>query len=90
MRYTVNPSAEYISDIKKFKKKKQFNLLKKIDKLVDEIEQHPRTGTGRVERLKHFKEREIYSRRIDREHRLVYEILDDDTVVILMTALGHY
>ncbi len=89
-KYTITPTAEYLSDIKKLTKKRNFKLLRKIDAFIDEIEIEPRKGIGKVERLKHYGDREIYSRRIDREHRLVYEILEDNTIVILMTAFGHY
>ncbi|PID63753.1 MAG: Txe/YoeB family addiction module toxin [Gammaproteobacteria bacterium] len=84
----VNPEAE--QDIKKHKKYGNKKLLKKIQRLLEELRQHPREGTGQVEALKHFGDREIYSRRIDREHRLVYEIIDDQVVVILISAFGHY
>ncbi len=87
--YKLVLTDNYIKDLAKLRKINT-KLPKKVKQLVLDIEQHPRTGIGKVERLKHYKEREIYSRRIDREHRLVYEILEDDTIVILMTALGHY
>ncbi len=77
-------------DIKKHQVSGQVKLLKKIMVLMEELQYHPRTGIGKPERLKHYGEREMYSRRIDREHRLVYEILDDKTIVIVMTAFGHY
>ncbi len=82
------PTAK--KDIKNHQKSGNIKLLKKIMVLMDELQLHPRTGIGKPERLKHYGTREIYSRRIDREHRLVYEILEDDTIVILMTAFGHY
>ena len=43
---------------------------KKAAKLLSELEEHHRTGTGQVEQLKHFAN-ETWSRRINREHRLV-------------------
>ncbi len=87
--YTIKASEQYLKDYQVLLKKNK-KFIAKIEWFLHEIKQHPRTGTGKIERLKYFKEREVYSRRIDREHRLVYEILEDDTIVILMTALGHY
>ncbi len=87
--YQIQTSEQFSADLDKIELRHK-KLLKKIDALITDIKQHPRTGVGKVERLKHYGEREIYSRRIDREHRLVYEILEDNTVVILMTAFGHY
>lgn len=87
--YQLQPTERFNADLDELEKIDK-RLLRKVERLLLDIEQHPRTGIGKVERLKHYKEREIYSRRIDREHRLVYEILEDDTIVILMTAVGHY
>jgi len=63
--------------------------LKKLAKLLAELREHPRTGTGQVERLKHFKN-ETWSRRISQEHRLVYEIHDDKVLVLVISSYGHY
>ena len=63
--------------------------IKKLAKLLDELREHPRTGTGQVEQLKHFKN-ETWSRRINREHRLVYEIHDDQILVLVISSFGHY
>ena len=63
--------------------------LRKLTKLLDELREHPRTGTGQVEQLKHFGT-ETWSRRLDREHRLVYEIRDTEIVVLVLSAFGHY
>jgi len=30
--------------------------IKKLAKLLDELKEHPRTGTGQVEQLRHYKE----------------------------------
>ncbi len=90
MNYTliIEPDAE--KDIAKHKKYGNKKLLKKIDKLINELRQNPRTGTGQVESLKHYQEREVYSRRIDKEHRLVYEIIEQKVIVVLISAFGHY
>lgn len=63
--------------------------IKKLAKLLAELREHPRTGTGRVERLKHYKN-ETWSRRITQEHRLVYEIHDDKVLVLVISSYGHY
>ncbi len=88
--YDIQYSERAELDFQRHKRVGNKKLLKKIERFVDEIQQHPRTGTGQVERLKHYGDAEVYSRRIDREHRLVYEILEDKTIVILMAAFGHY
>jgi toxin YoeB len=47
--------------------------LKKLLKLLDELVEHPFTGTGKPEALKHDLTG-CWARRINQEHRLVYEV----------------
>lgn len=63
--------------------------MRKLIQLLSELEVHPRSGTGQAERLKYFSV-ETWSRRITREHRLVYEIHDDRILVIVLSVFGHY
>jgi toxin YoeB len=58
--------------------------------LFTEIVEHPRTGTGQAEQLKYFEDREIWSRRIDAKHRLIYEIKETELIVLAISAYGHY
>ncbi len=53
----------------------------RIIKLLGEIQRNPFEGTGKPEPLK-YNLKGYWSRRIDDEHRLVYEITNDDIVVI--------
>jgi toxin YoeB len=48
-------------------------LIKRIDKLIKDIQKHPFKGIGKPEPLK-FEKAGYWSRRITREHRLVYKI----------------
>ncbi|MGZ3872978.1 MAG: Txe/YoeB family addiction module toxin [Mucilaginibacter sp.] len=48
---------------------------------------HPETGIGRPERLK-YQLSGMWSRRINREHRLIYEIAEN--AVFIYSAKGHY
>ena len=63
--------------------------IKKLKSLLVELQKHPRTGTGQVELLKYYAE-ETWSRRISKEHRLVYRIYDDVVEVLVLSAFGHY
>ncbi len=69
--------------------KKEPQAINKVKALLTEIAEHPRTGTGKVERLKHYKN-ETWSRRITREHRLVYEIHENQILVLVISSFGHY
>ena len=63
------------------------SLLNKIAVLLDELTEHPFTGTGKPEPLKHHLSG-MWSRRINKEHRLVYEVVE--TNVVVHHAKGHY
>ncbi len=88
--YEIEPTPQYIEDIERHKKAGNKKLVNKISTLLDELRMHPKKGTGQVERLKHYGEQEVYSRRINREHRLVYEIEEEKILILLLSAYGHY
>ena len=73
----------------KMLQKKAPQAIKKLTALLAELQEHPRTGTGQIEPLKHLPE-ETWSRRINREHRLVYRIYDDIVEVLVISTYGHY
>ena len=57
--------------------------------LIGELYEHPRTGTGKPEPLSGDRSGQ-WSRRISKKHRLVYEIRDEEVIVLVLTAYGHY
>ena len=61
----------------------------KAQALIEELREHPRTGTGKPEQLSGDRAGQ-WSRRITKKHRLVYEIHDTEVVVLVLTAYGHY
>ncbi|EON77716.1 YoeB toxin protein [Lunatimonas lonarensis] len=54
--------------------------------LLEELTEHPFSGTGKPEPLKHSLSG-MWSRRINKEHRLIYEVLE--TAVVVHHAKGH-
>lgn len=64
-------------------------VLNKIARLLDELENHPMTGTGKPEMLK-GNLRGCWSRRITKADRLVYHIDEDIVVVDILSLRGHY
>jgi toxin YoeB len=56
-------------------------ILSRINKLIKEIVRHPFEGIGKPEPLKH-KYSGLWSRRIDGEHRLIYQVKDDEIRII--------
>jgi toxin YoeB len=55
--------------------------LRKINRLIEECRRHPFEGTGKPEPLKGDLSGH-WSRRIDREHRLVYRVEGDSLIII--------
>ena len=56
-------------------------ILKKINTLIKEIIGEPFSGIDKPEALKNDLSG-LYSRRIDKEHRMVYAILEQEIVII--------
>jgi len=61
----------------------------KAVKLVEELREHPKTGTGHPEPLKGQPEGR-WSRRITDKHRLIYRIFESEVIVLVLAAYGHY
>jgi toxin YoeB len=74
-------------DIDYWKKSGNASILKKIRKLIEAILQSPFEGIGKPETLK-YNLTGCWSRRINKEHRIVYEVFDDK--IIVHSLKGHY
>lgn len=74
-------------DIEKHKKAGNKAVLTKILSFSEELAEHPFSGTGKPELLKHNLSG-LWSRRINKEHRLIYEV--EEQTVIIHSAFGHY
>ena len=80
MEIRYSKKAEH--DIKFWTKSGNKIILKKITELIKAIQLSPFEGIGKPEALKY----DLYgywSRRIDSEHRIIYEIIDENTIDIL-------
>jgi len=55
-------------------------VAERINALIEDIRRHPFTGLGKPEPLR-FELKGWWSRRIDREHRLVYKVTGDTITV---------
>ena len=56
-------------------------ILSRINKLIREIIRHPFEGVGKPEPLKH-NYRGLWSRRMDGEHRLIYQVMDSEIRIV--------
>ena len=62
-------------------------MLRKINDLIKDIHRTPFTGKGKPEPLK-YDLAGLWSRRIDREHRLIYKVQDKE--VFIYACKYHY
>lgn len=56
-------------------------MVKRINLLIKDISRQPYDGIGKPEPLKH-NYRGFWSRRIDEEHRLIYQVREDEIRII--------
>ena len=87
MSYHLDFTDKANFDIAAHKKVGNKAILNKLFTLLRELEEHPFTGTGKPEQLK-YNLSSCWSRRINREHRLIYEVSGD--AVFILSAKGHY
>ncbi len=81
-------SDEAQQDIQFWRKSGNKIIQKKIQQLLVAIEENPFLGIGKPEPLKHNLTG-LWSRRINQEHRIIYRILEDKTIMIY-SLKGHY
>ncbi len=89
MKYTIVLRKTAQDDIAAHKRSGNVGLCAKLEELLLELAEHPREGTGKPERLKGDLSG-YWSRRINREHRLLYSIDDTVVTVAVISAKGHY
>ena len=74
MLYEIDFTPIAIKSISKYKKSNHVEY-KKLVKLLNELMEHPRIGTGHPEPLKSG-DSLTYSRRISKKDRLIYDIYE--------------
>ena len=86
--FTIEFSSEATKVMAKWKKSDVIKF-KKLTKILDDIQEHPRTGIGHPEPLK-GKQDITYSRHITKWDRIIYDIYDDIVKVLIIKVEGHY
>ncbi len=89
MKYSLVLSDNALEDIKALKSTGNKAIIIKMSTLLEELIDHPYTGTGKPEQLKNNLTG-LWSRRINKRHRLVYSINNDLVTVYVISAKGHY
>ena len=88
MNYKVRYTVDVDKAITKYKKSNPI-AYKKFLRLLKEITEHPRVGTGHPKPLVSGNDI-TYSRRISANDRIIYDIYDDIVVVLIVSVEGHY
>lgn len=86
--YEIEYREQALLDIAKLKRDEPA-AYKKVESFIQELKEHPKTGTGHPEPLK-GKPEGRWSRQITKKHRLVYRIYETEVVVLVIAAYGHY
>jgi toxin YoeB len=76
-----------IKDFEYWKKSGNKAIQKKIQQLFADMKAHPFEGIGKPEALKYDLSRK-WSRRINEEHRIIYDVNDD--IINVYSLKGHY
>ena len=87
--YEIEYTDSFDEDVQRHKEAGNKSMLLKINAFINELREHPMTGTGKPEPLKGNRKGQ-WSRRITQKHRLIYKIQEDIVTVILLTAWEHY
>lgn len=90
IKYELVYTKEFLDDLKFLTLSGQKQLVQKVYSLLDELEEHPKTGTGKPEQLKGYSDQDVFSRRINSKHRLTYKVFDNEGKVKLLSARNHY
>jgi len=75
--------------LKKLEKSGQQIYLKKVFSFLEELKINPRIGSGKPEQMKYYQS-EVWSRKINKKDRFVYEIIETKKIVFVTQVIGHY
>ena len=87
--YRIVFSMQAKSDWDFWKSSGNTAIIRKIAALLEDVAEHPYTGTGKPEPLK-YELSGCWSRRINKEHRLVYRVKERVVEVEVLSIRRHY
>jgi len=89
-KFKIKVEKQAEKDFAKIYKSGQKSVIKKLETIIKELQTHPSKGIGNPEQLKHELSG-YWSRRLNKKDRLVYQIIEEqDKMVVIIAALGHY
>ncbi|MCX6309126.1 MAG: Txe/YoeB family addiction module toxin [Bacteroidia bacterium] len=88
-KYSITISETAKIQLTKHYKSGDKALIKRIERIFEELSNHPFIGIGKPEALKHDLAG-LWSRRLDEKNRLVYNVVEENITVFVVSAKGHY
>lgn len=87
MGYQINFTKKAKKQIEKIQKDKK--LLTRFLEIIEDIKENTYSSNFKFERLKHNLSG-LCSKRLDKKNRILYQVLDGEIVIIIISVLGHY
>lgn len=87
MSFNIKFTETALEDYEYWKKSNNKKIIDKIKILLKNIQETPFTGLGKPEPLKHQLSG-YWSRRINREHRIVYKV--EEEIIFIIALRYHY
>ncbi|MBU0568451.1 Txe/YoeB family addiction module toxin [bacterium] len=89
MIWSINILEQAEEDLEWYREHDRRRYVKCFD-LIRSIAKNPREGIGKPERLKYFKEKGVWSRRVSQEDRIIYTVYQKEYEVDISSCKGHY
>ena len=88
-RYKIVLTNTAKNHLRDWQRSGQIIALKRIERILIELSQHPYSGIGSPELLK-YNLSELWSRQIDKKNHIIYQINNQIVTVFIISAKGHY
>jgi toxin YoeB len=88
-KYLIELTDLAKEQLQKHKKAGNKSTISKLNKIFEDLENHPFEGVGNPEALKHQLSG-FWSRRINQKDRLIYSVNENLVLVEVISAMGHY
>ncbi len=88
-KYRIRIERQAAKELMQIRRTGRNSDIAKVEKIFLELAEHPESGSGNPEKLKHNLSG-FWSRRINKKDRLIYKINESEVLVIVLSALGHY
>ena len=85
-KYDVVLQPQAVADLIDWQRNRP-EIMKRISRLIDSIKVDPYSGIGKPKALR-FDLEGLWSRRIDKDHRVIYEVIDN--TIQVLSLKGHY